>query len=132
MCGRNIGFCGPHPSYFIISVTSNFSFTEFQKSFFTIYNENIRVFDIFYHVRTYCYYRRNVQSTMGGRHGLDASYIYQRLRIVHDNCVGAILADGLPKRGGRFENGHRTISGGHTCTVYGQVIEIVLFLGWMV
>lgn len=66
---------------------------------------------------------------MGGRHGLDASYIYQRLRIVHDDCVGAILADGLPKRGGRFENGHRTISGGHTRTFYGQVIEIVLFRG---
>jgi len=53
MCGRNIGFCGPHPSYFIISVTSNFSYTEFHKSFFTIHNEYIRAFGISYHVHIY-------------------------------------------------------------------------------
>lgn len=37
----------------LFSVTSKFSYTEFQKSFFTIHAENIRVFDISYHVRTY-------------------------------------------------------------------------------
>lgn len=67
---------------------------------------------------------------MGRRHRLDASYVYQRLRIVHYNRVSAILADGLQKRGGRVENGHRTISGGHTRTVYGQVMKTVLF--WVI
>lgn len=69
--------------------------------------------------RMFC--RRNVQGTVGGRHGLDATHVHQRLRVVHHDGVRAFLAHGLPERGGRLKNGHRTIPGGHTRAVHGQV-----------
>jgi len=66
--------------------------------------------------------RWNVPGAVGGRHRLNAAYVRQRLRVFHHNGVRAVLADGLSKCGGRLENGHRAVPGGHTRAVHGQVM----------
>ena len=48
---------------------------------------------------------------MGGRHRLHAVEFHERSRVVYDDGVGEVLADGLQECAGGTENGDGSIQG---------------------